>query len=170
LLLAACGTGSSSGSSGTGGKIGGTVSVLATWGGDEQDSFLAMVKPFEDQTGVKVQYEGTRDLNAVLTTRVQGGNPPELAGLPGPGQMAEFAKAGKLVDLSGVLDTAAMQSQYSDDWRKLGQVDGKQYGIFIKSALKGQIWYNPKQFSKNNYTVPKTWDEIMALSNKIAGS
>src|SRR6266550_7287138 len=60
-----------------GGKIGGTVSVLATWGGSEQDSFLAMVKPFEDQTGVKVNYEGTRDLNAILSTRVQGGNPPD---------------------------------------------------------------------------------------------
>ena len=46
---------------------------------------MAMVKPFEDATGVRVQYEGTRDLNAVLTTRVQGGNPPDLAGLPGPG-------------------------------------------------------------------------------------
>src|SRR5438552_17200531 len=146
LLLAACGQGSSSGSSGTTGQIGGTVSVLATWGGDEQDSFLAMVKPFEDQTGVKVQYEGTRDLNAVLTTRVQGGNPPDLAGLPGPGQMAEFAKMGKLVDLSGVLDQAAMQQQYSQDWIKLGTVDGKMVGIFIKAALKGSIWYDPKTF------------------------
>ena len=27
----------------SGGRIGGTVSVLATWGGSEQDSFLATV-------------------------------------------------------------------------------------------------------------------------------
>ena len=54
-----------------GGKqLGGSVSVLGTWGGSEQESFLAMVKPFEDATGTKVEYEGTRDLNAVLTTRV----------------------------------------------------------------------------------------------------
>lgn len=149
-------------------KLGGSVSVLGTWGGNELESFMAMVKPFEEQTGVKVEFEGTRDLNAVLTTRVQGGNPPDVAGLPGPGQMAEFARAGKLVDLSGVLDMAAMKEQYAEDWLKLGQVDGKQVGIFIKSALKGLIWYNVKEFKKAGYQIPKTWDELIALSKKIA--
>src|SRR5438132_11848947 len=96
-------------------RIGGTVNVLATWGGDEQASFLAMVQPFEERSGVRVQYEGTRDLNAILTTRVQGGNPPDVAGLPGPGQMAELGKAGSLIDLGGVLDMAAMRQQYSDE-------------------------------------------------------
>ena len=60
-------------------QLGGTVTVLGVWGGNELESFLAMVKPFEDATGVKVQFEGTRDLNAVLTTRLQGGNPPDVA-------------------------------------------------------------------------------------------
>jgi alpha-glucoside transport system substrate-binding protein len=151
-------------------KLGGAVGVLATWGGDEQESFLAMVKPFEEQTGVTIQYEGTRDLNAVLTTRVQGGNPPDAAGLPGPGQMAEFARAGKLIDLSTVLDQTAMRAQYSEDWLKLGQADGKQVGIFIKSAVKGSIWYNAKVFAQEGYAVPKTWDELTALATKIAGT
>src|SRR3989304_5024295 len=65
-------------------QLGGTVTVLGVWGGNELESFLAMVKPFEDATGVKVQFEGTRDLNAVLTTRLQGGNPPEEAGMTVP--------------------------------------------------------------------------------------
>ncbi|HOR00600.1 MAG TPA: extracellular solute-binding protein [Anaerolineae bacterium] len=152
----------------TAAKLGGSVSVLGTWGGSELESFMAMVKPFEDATGVRVEFEGTRDLNAVLTTRVEGGNPPDVAGLPGPGQMAQFARAGKLVDLAGVLDQAAMREQYAEDWLKLGQVDGKQVGIFIKSALKGLIWYNVKAFKAAGYTVPKTWDELLALCKKIA--
>lgn len=173
LAIAACSPASTtpSGSpAASGGQIGGTVSVLAVWGGAEQDSFLAMVKPFEDQTGVKVQYEGTRDLNAILTTRVQGGNPPDIAGLPGPGQMAQFAKAGKLIDLGTVLDMNAMRDQYPDSFIKLAQVDGKQVGIFIKASLKGPIWYNPKQFGAKSYTVPKTWDDLISLSKKVADS
>ncbi|HEX2173687.1 MAG TPA: extracellular solute-binding protein, partial [Dehalococcoidia bacterium] len=106
------------------------MSVLASWGGEEQDAFLAMVKPFEDQTGVRVEYEGTRDLGAILTTRVQGGNPPDVAGLPGPGQMAELARAGRLIDLGSVLDQPT-RSQYPPVWLQLGQVDGRQVGIFI---------------------------------------
>jgi len=150
--------------------MGGTVNVLGTWGGDEQDSFLAMVKPFEDRTGVRVQYEGTRDLNAILTARVQGGNPPDLAGLPGPGQMAELAKASKLVDLGTVLDMPAMRQEYSEDWLKLGQVEGKQVGVFIKTAAKGLIWYDPKAFSAAGYQVPGTWDDLIALAQRIADS
>ena len=53
---------------------------------------MAMVEPWETQTGITVKYTGTRDINAVLTTGVASGILPDLAGLPGPGQMAEFAK------------------------------------------------------------------------------
>ena len=165
----ACGGSHSGAPAAGGGKIGGKVSVLATWGGSEQASFMAMIKPFEDQTGVEVDYEGTRDLNAVLTARVQGGNPPDLAGLPGPGQMADLARAGKLIDLGNVLDGSAMKQQYSDSWLQLGQVDGKQVGIFIKAALKGLIWYDPTQFGKvSSGGPPKTFDDLLSLSNKIA--
>lgn len=173
LVLAACGQGGQQGAQ-TGpsgsreGRLGGTVNVLATWGGDEQESFLAMVRPFEERTGVRVQYEGTRDLNAVLTTRVQGGNPPDVAGLPGPGQMAELARAGRLQDLSGVLDMNTMQAQYAQDWIRLGQVENRLVGIFIKTALKGQIWHNPSAFQNAGFTQPRSWDEMMALSQRIA--
>ena len=166
MLLAACSPGQGSTSTTTGG----TVHVLGSWGGSEQDSFLAMVKPFEDQTGIKVNYEGTRDINATLTTRLQAGNPPELAGLPGPGQMFQFAKAGKLVALDNILDNTAMKDQYPDSWLKLGQYNGKTYSIFIKTALKGLVWYNPKTFAAKGYSVAKTWDQLLALQGKIASS
>jgi alpha-glucoside transport system substrate-binding protein len=152
-------------------KIGGSVSVIGSWGGSEQESFQAMVKPFEDQTGTKVQYEGSRDLNAILSTRVQAGNPPDLAGLPGPGQMAQFAAAGKLVDLSNVLDVNQMKQQYAPDWITLGTSNGKLVGIFIKTALKSTIWEDPKNFDQvSGGNPPKTWDDLMSLSTKIAGT
>ena len=151
-------------------QIGGSVNVIATWASDEQDSFLAMCKPFEDQTGVKVQYTSSRDLNAILTTRVKAGNPPELAGLPGAGVMAQFAKDSKLVDLSSILDMDAMKKQYSSDWLTLGQAGGKQVGIFIKADVKGLIWYDVENFKKGEYEIPKTWDDLITLSKKIAGT
>jgi alpha-glucoside transport system substrate-binding protein len=152
-----------------GGKqLGGSVSVLGVWGGSEQDTFLSMVKPFEDATGVKIEYTGTRDLNAVLTTRVQGGNPPDLAGLPGPGQMAQYARAGNLVDLSSILDMTTYDNEYAKTWSDLGTVDGKLVGIFIKASVKGLIWYDPKVWSADNYQIPATWDDMMTLSKQIA--
>ena len=90
LAAAGCGGGSSSGSDTD--LHGKTVNVIGTWGGDEQTAFLKMVAPWEQQTGAKVKYTGTRDINTVLTTGVASGVLPDLAGLPGPGQMAEYAK------------------------------------------------------------------------------
>ena len=145
----------------SGGQIGGSVSVIGTWTGDEQKAFLAMVKPFEDATGVTVNYTGTRDINAVLTTGVASGVLPDLAGLPGPGQMAQYAQAGKLVDLSTVLDVNKYTAETAPALVTLGTVDSKIVGVFIKTAVKGLIWYNPKvqDFSA---APPKTWADLTA--------
>jgi alpha-glucoside transport system substrate-binding protein len=126
-----------------------------------------MVKPFEDRSGITVAFEGTRDLNAVLTTRLQAGNPPDVAVLPGPGQMAEFARSGKLIALDNVLNRPAVNDQYARSWIDLASVDGKIYGVFVKVALKGLIWYSPKAFRAAGYDVPRTWDDMMALSERI---
>jgi alpha-glucoside transport system substrate-binding protein len=139
---------------------------LAAWGGAEQDSFLAMVKPFEDQTGIKVSYTGTRD-TSVLTTRIAAGNPPDIAGVPGPGQMAELAKAGKLIALDNALDLTQMSDQYAADWINLGKVNGKMVGIFIKTSLKGLVWYDPKNFQSKGYQPAKTWSELLNLQDTI---
>ena len=109
----------------------GEVTVIGTWGGAEQESFLAMVKPWEDQTGNKVKYTGTRDINAVLTTGVASGILPDLAGLPGPGQMREYAQAGALKPLNDVLDMITYTGQTAPSFVELGSVDGQVYGVFI---------------------------------------
>ncbi len=151
-------------------KIGGTVTFLGPWGGSEQDAFMAMIKPFEDATGVQVQYTGSRDEAALLVTRVQGGNPPDLADFANPGQLAQFAQQGKLVDLGTVLDMNTTNQQYAKTWLDLATVNGKLVGVFIKVATKGLIWYDPKVWQADGYQVPATWDDMMALSNKIIAS
>jgi alpha-glucoside transport system substrate-binding protein len=152
-------------------RIGGLVIVLGSWSGSEQDSFMAMVRPFEEQTGIRVAYEGTRDLNTVLAARLQSGNPPDVAGLPGPGPTTELARQGKLVDLRGVLDQTLLREQYADDWINLGTVEGKQIGIFIRAAIKGPIWYNVRELPRfTSLQAPTTWDELLALSDKIVAS
>lgn len=145
----------------------GTVTVMGTWGGQELDAFLKMLAPFEERTGIKVDFTGSRDLATLLTTRVEAGNPPDVALLPNPGFLEEFAKAGALVDLSSVLDMETLKDQYADVWIDLGSFDGKLYSIFISADLKSLVWYSPKQFAAKGYQVPTTWDELMALSDTI---
>jgi alpha-glucoside transport system substrate-binding protein len=147
-------------SGGTGEDLTGqTVSVIGTWGGDEEAAFKEMVAPWEAQTGAKVSYTGTRDLNTVLTTGVASGVLPDLAGLPGPGQMAQWADS--LVDLSTVLDVPTYESETAPALVELGKVNGKTVGVFIKTAVKGLIWFDPKVVDLGA-TPPATWDDLQA--------
>lgn len=145
----------------------GEVTVIGTWGGGEEEAFRAMVAPWEERTGNTVKYTGTRDLNAVLTTGVASGILPDLAGLPGPGQMVEYAQAGALKPLDDVLDIETYRAETAPAFIDLGTVDGQIHGVFIKSALKGLIWYNPNNFTGE---APTTWDAVMGTDPGSAES
>ena len=143
------------------------VSVLGVWGADETPAFMKMVEPFEAATGIKVNFTGTRDLPAVLTTRVAAGNPPDVCVLPNPGQLKEFAKVGALVDLATFMDMSKVKNDYPETWLDLATYKGKLYGFFISADLKSLVWYSPKTFASAGYEIPETWDELIALSDKI---
>jgi alpha-glucoside transport system substrate-binding protein len=163
LAVAACASGSTAGK--------GSVHVLAVWSGSEQASFEAVLKPFEDQTGIKVLFESTRDVDSILATRIQAGNPPEIASLPSPATLNKYAAQGKLIQLdSGILDMNTFNSQYAPGWIKLGTINGKLYEIFSWAAVKGLVWYNPKNFAAKNYQIPDSWDSMINLQNTIKGT
>jgi len=165
MVLAACQsasespTGSEQASS-SAAPTGQEVTVIGTWTGDEQDSFLAMVAPWEAETGNTVKYQGTRAINDILAAGIPTGVLPDLAGLPGPGQMAEYAAAGALKPLDDVLDIATYESETSPALVALSKVDSTTYGIFIKAAVKGLIWYNPNLHDYSS-APPATWDDLM---------
>jgi alpha-glucoside transport system substrate-binding protein len=164
LVAVACGT--------SGASNAGSVKVIAVWSGQEQASFMAVLKPFEDSTGIKVQYESTRDEDAILRTRVAAGNPPDLAAAPSPQLLTQFAKQGKVKPLNDAVDMNALSASTSAGWIKLGEPlkDGKLYQIFSWAAIKGLIWYDPKNFSAKNYSVPKTWQDLLTLQSTIKSS
>ena len=143
-----------------------TISMLIVFGGEELANFEEALKPFEDESGFDVQIESNRDANAILETRIDGGNPPDVAGLPGPGPMADFARAGDLKEMpQEVADILA--DEFADTYTAAGTVDDKLVGIFAKVSLKGLIWYNPAAFSDAGYEVPEDWAGTEALVEQI---
>jgi alpha-glucoside transport system substrate-binding protein len=154
--------GSPAGSPAAGGSfqcenIGGEVSVVGSWTGAEQDSFTAMVAPWEDCSGVKVNYTGSRDLAAQLTTGIASGTLPDVAGLPGPGLMKEWYDQGALKPLDFV-DFDAYAAATPPGFADAGKgSDGKLLGIFTKAAVKGLIYYAKANWQGGE---PATWDEL----------
>lgn len=143
-----------------GGGEGGTVSMIGVWSAEEEATFKSILEPFLSECNITLQYEGTRDL-AVYSTRIEGNNPPDIAGLPNPGLLAQFKDY--MVPLADVIDL----SQYSPAWQSLGSVDGTVYGAFFKADTKSLVWYSPPVFMAMGYTIPSTWDEMTALMDQI---
>jgi alpha-glucoside transport system substrate-binding protein len=81
--------------------------------------------------------------------------------------MAEFAQAGALLPLDGVLDIETYKSETAPSFVDLGTVDGQVYGVFIKSAVKGLIWYNPKHYTAG---APDTFDALAGTAPAPAES
>ena len=146
--------------------IGGTVTLLGVLGGDELTDFLNVFAPFEEATGITVEYESTRDMGAVLQTRVDGGNPPDVASSSLVGQMISFAESGNLVDLSQFMDMDATLASYNPALLDSVSVDGKLYSIFTAINLAGLLWYNPSTYS--GPLQPATWDELAAWAQETA--
>lgn len=140
---------------------------MGVWGADELNAFRKVAAQWEQQTGGKMEFEGTRDLSSVLTARVSGGNPPDIAILPNPALMQQFAASGKLKPIDQALNMTQFNQDYSKDWADLGSANGKLYGLIIKAQTKGTIWYSPDQFKSNNWQTPKSWDDMINLSNQI---
>ncbi|MBX5450774.1 ABC transporter substrate-binding protein [Thermogemmatispora sp.] len=155
-LLAACDNQSAS------------IDVLTVWSSEEQDSFRAVVAPFEQQTHIKVQVVSTRDQDTLLTTLLRANTPPGVAILPNPGGMQQLAAQGKLLPLDSFLDMEIIKRDYTRTWIDLGSYKGALYALFYKAANKGIIWYNPKQWQALGLPLPHTWDELIAVSNAIA--
>jgi alpha-glucoside transport system substrate-binding protein len=141
-----------------------TITVTGTWGGSELDTFIKIA----DAAGVKVDFNTTRDLNAVIATAVKAKTLPDIAILPNPGKLQELAKQGQLRPLS-YLSKDDLKN-YAKTWINLGSYGGKLYGVYFKVANKSVIWYNPKEFKKNGWAVPKTWNELIALDKKIVAA
>lgn len=155
----------------TGGPGSKTINVAATWGGSERDAFLAVIDAFTAKTGIQVNYESMRNnMGALLRTRVAGGNPPDIALEPRPGEVAEFAKSGNLVDLSTFLKPDDLAKAFAKPYIDLGNVDGKQVGFIFKANSKSTFWYRAADFKANSWTPPKTLADFTALADKIVAA
>ena len=141
--------------------------MLGPWGGDEEIPLQAVLKPFEDRTGIKVNYTGSRDLVNLLNIGVSSGTPPDVADLPSPGVLAQFAKAGNLTALDDVIDSKTYREQVAAGPISIGEVDGKIYGIFFLGSIKGLIWYDPKIYTGGAAT---TWDTCRAVTRPHVGA
>ena len=165
LLVIGCATPAAT-TAPSGAVTGQAIRVLGSWEPSELAKMINMVAPFEKRTGNRVDFVTTRDLKAVLDAAIEAGDPPDIAGLPGPGYMAELAHAGHVVDLGDVIDLGAYKRQTAPAFVHLGTVDSKLVAIFLKGTVKGLLWFNPDVYRKGPLA---SWARLQQEAQSVEG-
>jgi alpha-glucoside transport system substrate-binding protein len=146
----------------------GEINVLSLWGGSEEEAFKKVLADFTAKTGWGVKYEADRQTySTTLQSRITGGNPPDIAIIPGIGFLRRFAKDGSLKKISDLgVDASTLTSDYPEGFLAAGTVDGELYALPAKYNNKGTMWFRPDVYKDNSVTAPKTWDEYKAMLEK----
>jgi ABC-type glycerol-3-phosphate transport system substrate-binding protein len=170
VTVVATGATAASGAKRTHHALSGNLSITGVWTGQEQKNFQAVIDGFTKQNpGVKIKYTSSGDQTpTVLSTAVQGGNPPDLASVSQPGLMKDFATRGKLKPID--FAKGVVRANYTSSWSTLGTVKGHLYGLFFKGANKSTVWYSTKAFANAGINPPKTWPKLLSAATTLHAS
>jgi ABC-type glycerol-3-phosphate transport system substrate-binding protein len=166
---ASCG-GDDDGGGGENGDVSGSISVMGIWVGEEQKSFEAVLAGFnEEYPDVTVNYNPAGDnLPTVLSTAVEGGNPPDIAAIAQPGLMQGFVERGVLEPLDYAEEAAV--DNFGQSVVDTGSVDGTFYGLMWKANNKSTVWYNVASYDDAGVEPAETWDDFIANGDTIKAS
>jgi alpha-glucoside transport system substrate-binding protein len=149
----------------------GTITLVASWTGQEETDFKQVLKPFEDSTGIQVIYTGTRALDQLLQSDIQQGSQPDLAILPSPGELLSYQQRGYLHPLDTVLSQKTIAADYGPDWLNIMKLGTNHiYTLPVKANVQNLVWYDPKQLPSDNVpgqTQPPSWAFLTNLEHKI---
>ena len=142
------------------------VTVFGTATDRDADGFIASMEAFERSSGIDVRYVGSANFETDLLERVRRGDAPDLALLPQPGLLRSLAEDGMALPYDADLADAARRD-VDPRLVDLVSVAGQVYGSWYAVSPKSLVWYSPRQFSARGLATPSTWDELIALTDRI---
>jgi alpha-glucoside transport system substrate-binding protein len=177
VVAAACSANENNGGGGGGSASGGPtepntgkVNVLAAI--DPKTEAAPMQKIFDDQINANADYTATIEASDTFEQDVQvrgQAGTLDVILLPQPGTLPGLVQTAHAVSLEDMgFDIGQLEATFGKPFMDLGVVNGEHYGLPTNINLKSMIWYPKDDFDKAGYKIPKTWDDLMALSDQIA--
>jgi len=180
--LASCGSSSGGGGSSTATKsatnpfgLGATSSVEAVifnggYGYDYVTFAADQVKKQKGFSGVTLKVSPSTQIAQQLQPRFVGGTPPDLIDNSGANAIGFSTIQQQLETLDDVFEannyegTKILDTLYPNV-KTPGTFGGKFIALNYVMTVYG-IWYSASLFQQNDWTVPQTWDEMIALGAK----
>ncbi|WP_406046138.1 ABC transporter substrate-binding protein [Micromonospora sp. NBC_00898] len=160
LALAACGGSSAPGASASGGSDTKNLEVFSWWtSGSESAALKAMfdgyskANPGINVVNGAVAGGGGSNAQAVLQTRLQGGNPPDIWQTHPGAAIKQYIDGGLVGDASSVY-TSEVKAAIPKDLVDAISADGKQYGVSAGAHRGNVLWFNKQVLEKAGVAVP----------------
>lgn len=148
------------------------VTMAGPFTDQDEVVFNDSIKGFEDKTGIDIQYEGSKEFEANINIRLDGGDRPDIVDYPQPGLLKYAVEKGYAIDMTKLINPDWIKQNYSQAWQNLAKMTGPNgeivAGIWARANGKSFVFYPKKAFDAAGYVVPTTWDEMMALTQQIA--
>jgi raffinose/stachyose/melibiose transport system substrate-binding protein len=140
-----------------------------TWRQEDRAQYAELFKVFTDKNpGITIKYDAYEPQNyaTVLSTALAAGSGPDVIHIRAYGGTEQFAKSGYLQPLTNA--TVPELTNFTE--AALGalslRADKQIYGVPFASQTLG-VFINKALFDKNGWTMPESWDSLLALGNKI---
>ena len=150
------------------------VTITCPWTGAEELSFKKVLAGFEAATGATVKHSCSQSSEQQIVIDIKAGSPSNISVVPQPGLAANMAAIGGLSPL-GAKSADWVKKNYAagSSWVDLGTYPNKAgkkefYGFFYNVNVKSLVWYIPENFKEKGYKVPKSMEELQALTKKMA--
>ncbi len=150
-----------------------SLTLFGPWRGEDEILFNSVLAYFNAATGVDGRYSSSENYEQQIVIDTQAGSPPNIAIIPQPGLLADLASKGFLTPLGEeTADWIAENYGAGDSWVGYGTYEGKDgaeafYAFPYKADVKSLVWYVPENFEEAGYEIPKTMEDLIALSDQI---
>ena len=144
--------------------------MLAVWTGAEQERFQQVLRAFETETGVSIEYVAAGHRIAdVLAEQRASNRLPDVAFIPQPGLLRQYVHDAQLVPFNAAA-TSEVARNYPQAWRDLGSVDGRTYGVWFKAANKSLVWYRVGAFERAGVVPPRDLDGFTTVARSLTAA
>ena len=121
-----------------------------------------------------VDVSGTVNIQQDLQPQFAGGTPPDLFDNSGAQKLAIDGLVPQLADLGDLLAAPMLDAEGTVEENLLpgvtspGMFDGKFLGMnYVYTVFA--LWYSASEFEEKGWTVPETWEDLMALGEEVKG-
>jgi glucose/mannose transport system substrate-binding protein len=155
--------------------VGGKLEVFSWWtAGGESEGLDALFKIMKTQNpdveivNATVAGGGGTNAQAVLRTRVLGGNPPDSFQVHGGSDILDnWVKAGKMEDISAIWTKNGYDKVIPKGIQAQFMADGKFYGMPVNIHRNNNLYFNNALLAKAGVKAPTTLAQFWIAADKL---